>query len=74
MKLNINLVNKDKGDEDKDPESVKLPSLSVIHRGAETQNIFSMNHPFFPENGRASSNVGVVGTLQSEKALCLKSI
>lgn len=32
MKLTTNLVNKDKGDEDKDLESVKLPSLVVLHR------------------------------------------
>lgn len=74
MKLTTNLMNKDKGDEDKDLESVKLPSLVVLHRGAETQNMFSMNHPFLPENGRTSANVGVAGTFQREKALGLKSI
>lgn len=67
-------MNKDKGDEDKDLDSVKLPSLVVLHRGAETQNMFSMNHPFFPENGRTSAKVGVAGTFQREKALGLKSI
>lgn len=77
MKPTTNPVNKDERDEDKDPESVKLPFLVVLHRGAETQSIFSMNRPFFPENGKASAKTVIMlgqWALQSEKALGLNSI
>ena len=42
-KLWTNLVIKGKSDEDKHPDSVKLPSLVTSHGGVGTQTVFSVH-------------------------------